>query len=100
MSSRIVPNILDPLTSSALNKLHEPTPPTLKRKRSDDDEIYNAAGQLATSSIVIRVSISPADPQSLTLARSLAHPNPSLDLIMFTNTNPFRHTQPHYPTTL
>ncbi|KAJ5985325.1 hypothetical protein N7522_012521 [Penicillium canescens] len=54
MSSRIVPNILDPLTSSALNKLHEPTPPTLKRKRSDDDEIYNAAGQLATSSIVIR----------------------------------------------
>ncbi|OQD90001.1 hypothetical protein PENANT_c002G02339 [Penicillium antarcticum] len=67
MSSRIIPNILDPLTSSALNKLHEPTPPTLKRKRSDDGEIYNAAGQLATSSIVIRAHAASLSDHPLTL---------------------------------
>ncbi|KAJ5490078.1 DNA replication regulator Sld3 [Penicillium expansum] len=55
MASRIVPNILDPLSSSALNKLHEPTPPLIKkRKRGDQEELNDAAGQLATSSIVIR----------------------------------------------
>ncbi|KAJ5767101.1 uncharacterized protein N7511_004717 [Penicillium nucicola] len=67
MSSRIVPNILDPLTSSALNKLHEPTPPTLKRKRSDDDEINNFAGQLATPSIVIRAHAASLSDQPLIL---------------------------------
>jgi hypothetical protein len=58
MTSRIVPQILDPLNPSALNKLHEPTPPTKKRKRSSEQtqETHNAAGQLATTTIVIRVS--------------------------------------------
>jgi hypothetical protein len=96
MSSRIVPNILDPLTSSALNKLHEPTPPTLKRKRSDDDEIYNAAGQLATSSIVIRVS---RDPDQPTHSNPILEPFLTLTLDLVTD-NPSRHTQRHYPTTL
>ncbi|KAJ5589007.1 hypothetical protein N7537_011685 [Penicillium hordei] len=55
MASRIVPNILDPLSSSALNKFHEPTPPPIKkRKRDDQEELNDTAGQLATSSIIIR----------------------------------------------
>ncbi|CAG8169491.1 unnamed protein product [Penicillium salamii] len=55
MNPRIVPQILDPLNSAALNKLHEPTPPpTKKRKRSNDEGSDGAAGRLATSSIVIR----------------------------------------------
>ncbi|KAJ5827249.1 DNA replication regulator Sld3 [Penicillium robsamsonii] len=54
MASRIVPSILDPLSSSALNKLHEPPPPPIKKRKRDDQELNDAAGQLATSSIVIR----------------------------------------------
>ncbi|CAG8110116.1 unnamed protein product [Penicillium olsonii] len=54
MNSRIVPQILDPLNSATLNKLHEPTPPPTKKRKRSTDEAYCAAGRLATSSIVIR----------------------------------------------
>lgn len=73
MTSRIVPQILDSLGSSTLNKLHEPTPPpTKKRKRSVDEESYSAAGQLATSFIVIRVSFCHNLPSKGSLLLTLA----------------------------
>ncbi|KAF3384298.1 hypothetical protein F1880_002348 [Penicillium rolfsii] len=50
MTTRATPGALDPLSSSSLNKLHETQPPTKKRKIGAD----NAAGQLSTTSIVIR----------------------------------------------
>lgn len=51
MTTRAIPGALDPLSSSSLNKLHETQPPTKKRKIGTDI----AAGQLSTTSIVIRV---------------------------------------------
>ena len=53
MTARVVPSALDPLNPSTLNRLHDADhAPSKKRKI----EISNAAGQLATDSIVIRVS--------------------------------------------
>ncbi|CAI7588493.1 unnamed protein product [Penicillium glandicola] len=81
MASRIVPNILDPLSSSALNKLHEPTPPpTKKRKRDDQEEISDAAGQLATSSIVIRAHSASLSDEPLILEPITALPRTRLPL--------------------
>ncbi|CAI7637685.1 unnamed protein product [Penicillium viridicatum] len=81
MASRIVPNILDPLSSSALNKLHEPTPPPIKkRKRGDQEEINNTAGQLATSSIVIRAHSASLSDEPLILEPITALPRTRLPL--------------------
>lgn len=53
MTARAISSVLDPLSSSTLNRLHEAVqPPSKKRKIGLDD----AAGQLSTTSIVIRVS--------------------------------------------
>lgn len=51
MTARTLPSALDPLSSSSLNKLHEAAPQSKKRKL----ESNTAAGQLFTTSIVIRV---------------------------------------------
>ncbi|CRL23043.1 DNA replication regulator Sld3 [Penicillium camemberti] len=81
MASRIVPNILDPLSSSALNKLHEPTPPPIKkRKRGDQEELNNTAGQLATSSIVIRAHSASLSDEPLILEPITALPRTRLPL--------------------
>ncbi|KGO36791.1 DNA replication regulator Sld3 [Penicillium expansum] len=81
MASRIVPNILDPLSSSALNKLHEPTPPLIKkRKRGDQEELNDAAGQLATSSIVIRAHSASLSDEPLILEPITALPRTRLPL--------------------
>ncbi|KAJ5516963.1 hypothetical protein N7527_008523 [Penicillium freii] len=81
MASRIVPSILDPLSSSALNKLHEPTPPPIKkRKRGDQEELNNTAGQLATSSIVIRAHSASLSDEPLILEPITALPRTRLPL--------------------
>ena len=56
MTARVIPSALDPLSSSTLNKLHEPAQPLSKKRKFDHG---SAAGQLATASIVIRVSHDP-----------------------------------------
>lgn len=53
MTAQALPGVLDPLSSSALNKLEAVQQSTKKRKFEPD----TAAGQLSTTSIVIRVSI-------------------------------------------
>ncbi|CAG8887165.1 unnamed protein product [Penicillium egyptiacum] len=81
MASRVVPNILDPLSSSALNKLHEPTPPPIKkRKRGDQEELNDTAGQLATSSIVIRAHSASLSDEPLILEPITALPRTRLPL--------------------
>ncbi|KAJ6143178.1 DNA replication regulator Sld3 [Penicillium samsonianum] len=81
MASRIIPNILDPLSSSALNKLHEPTPPPIKkRKRGDQEEVNDTAGQLATSSIVIRAHSASLSDEPLILEPITALPRTRLPL--------------------
>ncbi|CAG8244196.1 unnamed protein product [Penicillium nalgiovense] len=81
MTSRIVPNILDPLSSSALNKLHEPTPPPIKkRKRGDQEELNDTAGQLATSSIVIKAHSASLSDEPLILEPITALPRTRLPL--------------------
>ncbi|CAG8019371.1 unnamed protein product [Penicillium nalgiovense] len=81
MTSRIVPNILDPLSSSALNELHEPTPPPIKkRKRGDQEELNDIAGQLATSSIVIRAHSASLSDEPLILEPITALPRTRLPL--------------------
>ncbi|KAJ5459406.1 hypothetical protein N7530_011350 [Penicillium desertorum] len=81
MASRIFPNILDPLSSSALNKLHEPTPPLIKkRKRGDQEELNDTAGQIATSSIVIRAHSASLSDEPLILEPITALPRTRLPL--------------------
>ncbi|EKV17344.1 DNA replication regulator Sld3 [Penicillium digitatum] len=81
MASCIVPNILDPLSSSALNKLHEPTPPPIKkRKIGDQEEPNEAAGQLATFSIVIRAHSASLSDEPLILEPITAIPRTRLPL--------------------
>ncbi|CAP93107.1 hypothetical protein E8E15_001396 [Penicillium rubens] len=81
MASRIVPNILDPLSSSALNKLHEPAPPPIKkRKRGEQEELNDTAGQLATSSIVIRAHSASLSDEPLILEPITALPRTRLPL--------------------
>lgn len=80
MASRIVPNILDPLSSSALNKLHEPTPPPIKKRKRGDQELNNTAGQLATSSIVIRAHSASLSDEPLILEPITALPRTRLPL--------------------
>ncbi|KAJ5158730.1 DNA replication regulator Sld3 [Penicillium coprophilum] len=80
MASRIVPNILDPLSSSALNKLQEPTPPPIKKRKRDDQELNDAAGQLATSSIVIRAHSASLSDEPLILEPITALPRTRLPL--------------------
>ncbi|KAJ5950991.1 DNA replication regulator Sld3 [Penicillium vulpinum] len=81
MASRTVPSILDPLSSSALNKLHEPTPPLIrKRKRVDQDEINDATRQLTTSSIVIRAPSASLSDEPLILEPIAALPRTRLPL--------------------
>jgi hypothetical protein len=53
-----LPGILDPLSSSTLNKLHETVQPPSKKRKFVPNSAGNSAGQLATTSIVIRVSLS------------------------------------------
>lgn len=53
MTARVIPSVFDPLNSSTLNKLREPTQPPSKKRKFEED---SAAGQLAIASIVIRVS--------------------------------------------
>ena len=52
MTARAVPSVLDPLSESSLNKLHDPVQPPSKRRKIGPDP---AAGQLATNTIIIRV---------------------------------------------
>ncbi|KAJ5561952.1 DNA replication regulator Sld3 [Penicillium sp. DV-2018c] len=81
MTSRTVPNILDPVSLSVLNELHEPTPPpTKKRKRSDAEELSNAAGQLATASIVIRAHAASLSDEPLILNPITALPRARLPI--------------------
>ncbi|KAJ5135788.1 DNA replication regulator Sld3 [Penicillium bovifimosum] len=81
MTSRTVPNILDPVSSSVLNKLHEPIPlPTKKRKRSDAEELSHAAGQLATVSIVIRAHTASLSDEPLILQPITALPRSRLPI--------------------
>ncbi|KAJ5794112.1 DNA replication regulator Sld3 [Penicillium paradoxum] len=87
MASRIVPTILDPLSSSALNKLNEPTPPpTKKRKRSDAEELNHAAGQLSTTSIVIRAHAASLSDEPLNLQPITAIPRSRLPISWLDNT--------------
>lgn len=52
-----LPGVLDPLSSSTLNKLHETGQRPSKKRKFVSEGAGNAAGQLATTSIVIRVSL-------------------------------------------
>ncbi|KAJ5926650.1 hypothetical protein N7516_008423 [Penicillium verrucosum] len=80
MASRIVPNILDPLSSSALNKLHEPTPPPIKKRKRCDQEELNNTGHLATCSIVIRAHSASLSDEPLILEPITALPRTRLPL--------------------
>lgn len=51
-----LPGVLDPLSSSTLNRLHDTGHQPSKKRKFVPDDAGNAAGQLATTSIVIRVS--------------------------------------------
>ncbi|KAJ5689869.1 hypothetical protein N7462_004261 [Penicillium macrosclerotiorum] len=77
MTACPLPSALDPLSSSSLNKLHEADqPPSKKRKRGTD----NAAGQLATSSIVIRAHAASLSDEPLVLDPIVALPRSHLPL--------------------
>ncbi|KAI2732728.1 hypothetical protein CBS147332_1867 [Penicillium roqueforti] len=81
MASRIVPNVLDPLSSSALNKLHEPTPPPIKKRKRDDQVLLDdTSRRLATSSIVIRAHSASLSDEPLILEPITALPRTRLPL--------------------
>ncbi|KAJ5098811.1 hypothetical protein N7532_005812 [Penicillium argentinense] len=64
MTAQALPGVLDPLSSSTLNKLHEAAqPPSKKRKFGQ----INTAGQLSTTSIVIRAHAASLSDEPLVL---------------------------------
>ncbi|CAL5871032.1 uncharacterized protein PFLUO_LOCUS5274 [Penicillium psychrofluorescens] len=78
MASRTIPSALDPLSSSSLNKRRESThPPSKKRKTTHE----NAAGQLSTTSIVIRAHAASLSDEPLVLEPIAALPRSRLPLI-------------------
>ncbi|KAJ5160323.1 uncharacterized protein N7482_007327 [Penicillium canariense] len=64
MTSRTNPSALDPLSSSAVNRLREAAQPPAKKRKVGTD---NAAGQLATTSIVIRAHAASLSDEPLVL---------------------------------
>ncbi|KAJ5691182.1 DNA replication regulator Sld3 [Penicillium malachiteum] len=76
MTGRVIPTILDPLNASALNKLPEAEPPSKKRKFGHDP----AAGQLFTTSIVIRAHTASLSDEPLVLEPITALPRSKLPL--------------------
>ncbi|KAJ5713973.1 DNA replication regulator Sld3 [Penicillium malachiteum] len=76
MTARVIPTILDPLNASALNKLPEVEPPSKKRKFGHDP----AAGQLSTTSIVIRAHAASLSDEPLVFEPITALPRSRLPL--------------------
>lgn len=84
MTARAIPSVLDPLSSSSLNKLHDPVqPPSKKRKIGPN----SAAGQFATNSIIIRVR-----------RVAVLYPYPRVTALANTITPSSRPTPLHYQT--
>ncbi|KAJ5832269.1 DNA replication regulator Sld3 [Penicillium riverlandense] len=78
MASRTIPSVLDSLSSSSLNKRRESAhPPSKKRKTTHE----NAAGQLSTTSIVIRAHAASLSDEPLVLEPITALPRSRLPLI-------------------
>ncbi|KAJ5140138.1 hypothetical protein N7448_003546 [Penicillium atrosanguineum] len=76
MTARTLPSALDSLSSSSLNKLHEAVPPSKKRKLEPD----TAAGQLFSTSIVIRAHAASLSDEPLVLDPIAALPRSRLPL--------------------
>ncbi|KAJ5152077.1 DNA replication regulator Sld3 [Penicillium capsulatum] len=64
MTAHAIPSALDPLSAFTLNKIHEPTQPPSKKRKFEED---SAAGQLATTSIVIRAHAASLSDEPLVL---------------------------------
>ncbi|KAJ5777323.1 DNA replication regulator Sld3 [Penicillium odoratum] len=77
MTARVVPTILDPLNASALNKLTEPAQPLFKKRKIGHEA---AAGQLASSSIVIRAHAASLSDEPLVFDRITTLPRSRLPL--------------------
>ncbi|KAJ5587641.1 DNA replication regulator Sld3 [Penicillium hispanicum] len=77
MTARTIPSALDPLSSSTLSKVHEVAQPPSKKRRIGTD---NAAGQLATSSIVIKAHAASLSDEPLVLDPLTALPRSRLPL--------------------
>ncbi|KAJ5378943.1 hypothetical protein N7509_012062 [Penicillium cosmopolitanum] len=69
-----LPGVLDPLSSSTLNKLHETGQRPSKKRKFVSEGAGNAAGQLATTSIVIRAHAASLSDNPLVLDPIVALP--------------------------
>ncbi|KAJ5946475.1 DNA replication regulator Sld3 [Penicillium verhagenii] len=77
MTARVIPTILDPLNASVLNKLPEVAQPLSKKRKIGHEA---TAGQIASSSIVIRAHAASLSDEPLVLDRIAIIPRSKLSL--------------------
>ncbi|KAJ6102917.1 hypothetical protein N7486_005344 [Penicillium sp. IBT 16267x] len=78
MTAHVIPTVLDPLNASALNKIPEAAQPLSKKRKFGHD--LATAGQIATSSIVIRAHAASLSDEPLVLDRIATLPRTRLPL--------------------